>query len=271
MYETPEDESYLVDLNDGVLRLSFNRPKFGNAVPSQNVLAFTELFRRAQEDPAVRCILIRGEGKVFSAGGDVAAFGKSIEQDKAERQEDFRARLGRARKLVEAISGFEGAIVTAVRGAAAGAGLFYPLVADYAIGDETATLVFAHQRVGLTPDGGLTTVLPQIVGVRMARTLVMTSAKVDADDALRLGMLNEIVPAEQLDEQALRIARRFAKAPQFALRTAKRLINATPDRTLAEQLDAETDAIVGCVGNDDFEEGVRAFLEKRKPDYPSAR
>lgn len=271
MYKTPEDRSYLVDLADGVLRLSFNRPQFGNAIPSANVPQFIDLFRQAQDDPAVRCILIRGEGKVFSAGGDVAAFGKSIEQSKDERAADFARRLRIARDLVEAISAYEGAIVTAVRGAAAGAGLFYPLVADFAVGDESATFVFAHQRLGLTPDGGLTTVLPQTVGVRMARTLLMTAAKVDAADALRLGMLNEIVPADALDETAMKVARRFAKAPQLALRTAKKIINATPRRSLSDQLDAETAGIVACVVDDDFEEGVRAFLEKRPASFPSAQ
>lgn len=271
MFTTPDDESYLVDLSDGVLCLSFNRPEFGNAIPSRNVPQFIELFRQAQRHDAVRCILIRGEGKVFSAGGDVAAFGKSIEQTVPERQADFERRLTVAGELVEAIAAFEGAMVTAVRGAAAGAGLFYPLVADYAVGDPSATFVFAHQRLGLVPDGGLSTVLPQIVGVRMARSLVMTSAVVKAEEALRLGVLNEIVAPDDLDERAMTIARRFAKAPQRALRMAKKLLNMAPHRSLAEQLAAEREGIVACVGHEDFEEGVRAFLEKRAPDYPSAR
>ncbi|GGD80276.1 enoyl-CoA hydratase/isomerase family protein [Croceicoccus mobilis] len=270
MLKTPEDRSFLAELTDGVLRLSFNRPEFGNAIPSQNVPLLTDLFRSAQDNPAVRSILIRGEGKVFSAGGDVAAFGRSVEQPKDERAADFDRRLRIAADLAKAIHAFEGGIVTAVRGAAAGAGLFYPLVADVAIGDPSACFVFAHQRVGLTPDGGLTTVLPQVVGVRMARNLLMTSAKVDAEEALRLGMLTEIVAAEELDERAMKAAQRLARAPQLALKMAKHLINATPGATLDAMLEAETAGIVGCVADDDFEEGVRAFLEKRAARFPSA-
>lgn len=270
MLKTPEDRSFLVELTDNVLRLSFNRPEFGNAIPSQNVPVLTDVFRAAQADPAVRSILIRGEGKVFSAGGDVAGFKRSLAQSKEDRAEDFGRRLAIAGELATAVHAFDGGIVTAVRGAAAGAGLFYPLVADYAIGDPSAVFVFAHNRVALTPDGGLTTVLPQVVGTRMARSLLMTSARIDAQEAFRLAMLNEIVPAEELDDRAMAVARRFAQAPQTALKATKQMINATSDRTPGEMLEAEVQGIVRCVADDDFDEGVSAFLEKRKPRFPSA-
>jgi 2-(1,2-epoxy-1,2-dihydrophenyl)acetyl-CoA isomerase len=270
MLKTPDDRSFLVELSDNVLRLSFNRPEFGNAVPSHNVPLLAAVFRAAQADPSVRSIVIRGEGKMFSAGGDVAGFKRSIAQSKAERAEDFARRMHIVSELVKAVHAFDGGIVAAVRGAAAGAGLFYPLVADYAVGDASAVFVFAHNRIALTPDGGITTVLPQVVGTRMARTLLLTSAKIDAQEAHRLGMLNEIVPAEELDEVAMAMARRFAKAPQRALKATKRMVNATPARTLDEMLEAETAGILGCVVDDDFDEGVSAFLEKRKALFPSA-
>lgn len=269
MIQSAEDQSYLVEVIDGVLRLSFNRPQFGNAIPTTAVPGLTQLFHAAQADKAIRCILVRGEGKVFSAGGDVAAFSRSLEQDVETRQADFAQRLPRARGLVEAIAAFDRPIVTSVRGAAAGAGLFYPLVADYAIGDETATFVFAHQKVALSPDGGVTVVLPQVVGTRMARMLLLTAAKVDADEALRLGMLHRIVPAETLEDEAMKMAKRLARAPQLAITTAKKLVNDAPHQTLGEILDAETAGIVGCVGDPDFAEGVRAFMEKRQAAFPS--
>jgi 2-(1,2-epoxy-1,2-dihydrophenyl)acetyl-CoA isomerase len=271
MLQTADDQSFLVAIDEGVLTLSFNRPEFGNALPSQNIPLLADLFRQAQASLQVRSILIRGEGNVFSAGGDVAGFKRSLEQSGAERAKDFDRRLRIAGDLAKAVWAFEGGIVTAVRGAAAGAGLFYPLIADYAIADPTAAFVFAHQRVGLTPDAGLTSVLPQVVGVRMARTLLMTAAKLDSDAALRLGIVNEIVPAEELDAKALKIAKRFAKAPQHAVKTAKAMINATAHRSLDEILDAERAGIVGCVSDPDFDEGVRAFLEKREAAFPSAK
>ncbi|MGK2908239.1 MAG: enoyl-CoA hydratase/isomerase family protein [Sphingobium sp.] len=271
MIQSADDGSYLVELDEGVLRLSFNRPQFGNAIPSNAVPQLTMLFQAAQADPAVRCILVRGEGRIFSAGGDVAAFSKSIEQDAETRQADFAQRLPRARALVEAIAAYDRPIVTSVRGAAAGAGLFYPLVADYAIGDDSATFVFAHQKVGLSPDAGVTAVLPQVVGIRTARMLLMTAAKVDAQDALRLGILHAVVDADVLEDKAMKMAKRLARAPQRAIILAKTMTNATPFRSLADILDAETAGIVRCVGDPDFAEGVRAFIEKRPAVFPSTQ
>jgi 2-(1,2-epoxy-1,2-dihydrophenyl)acetyl-CoA isomerase len=270
MFTTPEDQAYLVEFSAGVLRVTFNRPEFGNATPSTAVPGLTKLFVDARANPAVRCILVAGKGKMFSAGGDVAGFAKSLEQDKAARQADFAARLPRLRLLIEAVVGFDRPIVVAVRGAAAGAGLLYPLAADYVLGDDSATFVFAHQRIGLSPDGGVTALLPQVVGQRTARMLLLTAAKVDAPEALQLGILNRIVPAEALEDEALKQAKRFARAPQFAITAAKALVNAAASNSLGEQLDAETAAIVTSVGDPDFAEGVRAFIEKRGANFPSA-
>lgn len=271
MIQSATDGSYLVEVQDGVLRLSFNRPEFGNAVPSSATPQLAALFAAAQADPAIRCILVRGEGRIFSAGGDVAGFKRSLEQTKEERSADFAARLKILRGVVEAVIAFDRPIVASIRGAAAGAGLLYPLAADYVIGDATATFVFAHQKVGLSPDGGVTVLLPQVVGERMARTLLLTAAKVDADEAQGLGMLHRIVDAEALEDEAMKMARRLARAPQLAIRSAKQMLTAAPFRTIGERLDAETAGIVACVADDDFAEGVGAFLEKRASSFPSAR
>jgi 2-(1,2-epoxy-1,2-dihydrophenyl)acetyl-CoA isomerase len=271
MFKAPEDNSFLVELDAGVLQLTFNRPEAGNAIPHSSVPPLVELFQTAQATPAVRCILISGKGKMFSAGGDVAGFSRSLVQDVATRQADFAERLPRLAKLVQAVVAFDRPIVAAVRGAAAGAGLMYPLVADVAIGDDSATFVFAHQRVGLSPDGGVTALLPAVVGARMARMLLVTAAKVDAPEALRLGILHRIVPAEALDAEALKTAQRLARAPQLAVSLAKRLLRAAADTPLADQVAAETAGIVACVGDQDFNEGVRAFMEKRSANFPSAQ
>jgi 2-(1,2-epoxy-1,2-dihydrophenyl)acetyl-CoA isomerase len=271
MNRNPEDSSYLVDLNDGVLKVTFNRPEQGNALPSTAIPELKRLFQEAQRDSAVRCLLVQAKGKVFSAGGDVASFANSVKQDVAARQADFSRRLGNLAALVEAVAAFDRPIVTAIRGAAAGAALMYPLVSDYVIGDESAAFVFAHQRVGLSPDGGVSFLLPQVVGARTARTLLLTAAKLDAQEALRLGILSRIVPAEELEPEALIAAQRFARAPQLAVSLAKRLVNAASSRSLSDQLRAEREGIVDCVADPDFTEGVTAFVEKRKSNFPSTR
>ncbi len=272
MIRSSEDQAYLVEVDQGVLRLTFNRPDYGNAVAAASVAELTALFKEAREDPSVRAILMRGEGAMFSAGGDVASFARSLEQDKETRQADFAERLPRLGRLVEAVVALDKPMVAAIRGAVAGAGLLFPLAADIVIGEPNAIFAFAHQRVGLSPDGGVTVLLPQAVGVRAARRLLLTAAKVDADEALRIGLLDEIVPAGTLEEQSMKLARRFARAPQRAIRTAKRLLaEAATGGSLSDRIAAETAGIVACVGDDDFDEGVRAFIEKRPASFPSAR
>lgn len=271
MFVSAEDDSYLVEVVQGVLRLSFNRPELGNAIPAQAVPTLISLFHAAQNEPSIRSILIRGEGRMFSAGGDVGAFKRSLSQSKTERQADFLERMPRLRALVEAVTIFDRPIIASIRGAAAGAGLLYPLAADLVIGDPTANFVFAHQRIGLSPDGGVTLLLPQIVGQRMARMLMLTAAKVDADEALRIGMLHRIVSAETLEDEAMQSAVRLARAPQRAIRLAKTMLMAARSRTTREILDAESAGIVECVGDDDFTEGVGAFTEKRSAIFPSTR
>ena len=266
-----DDDSYLADISDGLLTLTFNRPEHGNALPSTAVPGLVRLFRQSQADPSVRCIRVQGKGKIFSAGGDVGSFANSIKQEVPLRQADFARRLGILAELVEAVAAFDRPIVAVIRGAVAGAGLMYALIADYTVGDDSATFVFAHQRVGLVPDGGVSFLLPRVVGARMARTLLLTAAKLDAHEAYRLGILTRIVPGDQLEAEGMMIARRFALAPQRAVSVTKRLINAAETSSLADQLQSEKEGIVACVGDPDFNEGVLAFVEKRKTNFPSAR
>jgi 2-(1,2-epoxy-1,2-dihydrophenyl)acetyl-CoA isomerase len=271
MIDSPADGSYLVTREAGLLRITFNRPEQGNSLPPTAVPDLTNLLRAAQSDPSVRCLLFDSTGKMFSAGGDVGGFAKALALDPTARQQDFARRLANLAGLVEALAAFDRPVVAAVRGAAAGAGLLYPLIADYAIGDPSALFVFAHQRVGLSPDAGVSYLLPRVVGERAARTLLLTAAKVDAQEALRLGILSRVVPADMFEADVTSAGRRLAAAPQGAIVAAKRLVNEAPSRSLAEHLAAETAQIVQCVAQPDFEEGVRAFMEKRQPLFPSTR
>lgn len=271
MFVSAEDGSYLVEIERGVLRLSFNRPDFGNAIPTGAVPGLTALFQAAQADRAVRTILVRGEGKIFSAGGDVAGFKRSLAQSAAERQADFAERLPRVRKLVEAVTAFDRPIVASIRGAAAGAGLLYPLAADLVIGDPTAAFVFAHRNMALIPDGGITLLLPKVVGERTARMLTITGARLEAEEALRLGLLHRIVAADKLEDEAMQAAVRLARAPQAAISLTKQMLLAAPRRMPGEILDAESAGIVQCVGDEDFAEAVSAFMDKRPALFPSTK
>lgn len=261
---------FLVDRADGVLTLSFNTPDRGNALPQEAVPALTDLFASVAGDPSVRCLLVRGEGKNFSAGGDVRSFLLALEQTVGARRADFGARLDAVKTMVEAFLGIEVPVVASCQGAVAGAGLLFALGADFVVADESVTFLFSHQRVGLPPDGGVSLLLPRLVGQRIAARLVLTAARVEATEALQLGLATQVVPAEGRDGAAQEVARRFARAPAGAVRQAKRLLASSAWLPAADQLAAERDAIVEAVGGADFEEGVRAFIEKRKAIFPSA-
>ena len=267
----PEDRSYLAALADGVLTVSFNRPEQGNAMVTHMVPPLAALFRLAQESAAIRVVLVRGEGKYFSAGGDVAGFAATLELDVAARREEWTGRLDRLRGLVEAVLAFEGPLVVAICGPVAGVAMTFPLAADHVIGDESALFVFAHLGIGVSPDGGVSALLPMAVGERTARSLLMTGARVKAEEALRIGLLNRLVLGEDLEAAASETVARMARAPQRALRSAKRLVRMASSWPGGGHLVAERDAFLDCVADEDFREGVTAFLAKRKPDFPSAR
>lgn len=262
-----ERDAFLVDRADGVLTLSFNRPDHGNAVPSAAVPLLADLFRSIATDDSVRAIVVRGEGKHFSAGGDVKGFALSLAQSVEDRRADFFGRLDRLKGLVEAYLALDKPVIAACRGGVAGAGLMYALGADYVLADDTAAFVFAHQRVGLIPDSGVSYLLPRVVGERRAIELVLNAGKIDAAEAQRIGIVSRIVEAGALDAEAQKLASKLARGPSAVMRAAKSLIRASVTTPLSSHLAAERDAIVDCVGNPAFAEGIGAFLDKRPADF----
>jgi len=260
-------EGLKVEQDGAVLVLTFDRPDSGNAIPREWTGYLTALFAAIGRAESIGCLLVRANGPHFSLGGDVRGFAADLDRPAEERQADFHRRLDLVSGLVAAWASIDVPIVVAAQGGVAGAGLMYPLGADYVLAEPGSFLMFAHQRLALTPDGGVSYLLPRVVGERMARQLVLTSARVDAEEARRLNIVSHIVEAEQLDAEARKQAQRFAKGSGPAARAAKKLLRGATDRPLAEQLDAERDAIVASVGHPDFAEGVRAFVEKRTADF----
>ena len=260
---------FSVDVVGGVLAVSLNRPEVGNALTSDAIHRLGEVFLHETRRDDVRVLLMRAEGPAFCAGGDVKAFAATIDRPPEERRLDYRARMDRARVQMEAYLGLPVPIVVACQGAVAGAAVSYPLGADVVLAEPGTRFVFPHQRLGLPPDGGLSHLLPRVVGVRKATELVLTAATIDAEEALRLGIVSQIVSAEELQPTARSLAERLAKAPTGAVRQARQLLRDSQGRSAGEQLAAERDAVAEAVAGSDFVEGVRAFLEKRRPVFPS--
>jgi len=270
----PFKDSYdglLVAIEGGVLNLTLNRPEQGNPISVDTIQDIADIFEAARAEPSVRCIVVRGNGPHLSAGGDITGFVKPLELSAEARGKMFHERLTRAARMIRAVLSFDRPMITIHRGAAAGGGLLFALGADITLADESATFILSQQRIGLPPDAGISFILPRVVGWRTARRLILTAARVDAHEAVAIGMIERITPTDQLEIEAAKLAAQFARAPQTAMIGAKHLLNGPQLAELDAQLAAEADAIALAVADPDFGEGVMAFLEKRRAAFPSAQ
>jgi 2-(1,2-epoxy-1,2-dihydrophenyl)acetyl-CoA isomerase len=218
-------------------------------------------------DDAVRVLIIAGAGKHFMAGGDLRSFATLLDRPGAERADVFRKLFARLHAAIEMLHRMPQITIAQARGAVAGFGLSLLCACDLAVASDDAYFSAAYRHVGLSPDGGGSFALPRIVGTRKALEILLLSERFDAAEALRLGIVNRVVPGAALEETVAQWASALARGPLAALRNTKRLVRASSGRSLSEQLDAEAASFVACVAGDDFVEGVTAFLEKRAPRF----
>lgn len=262
-----EDGPFLVNHADGVLTITFNRPEARNAIPTEAVPRLADLFARITQDRDVRVVLVRAIGENFGGGGDVAGMKASLALEPEARSASYFARLDKASAMVRNWCAIPQPIVTAARGSVAGAAMLYTLGADVTIGEPSTYFLCAHTLIGLTPDSGLSWLLPRAIGVKRATDLFLSGRKVAAEEALSIGLLTRLVATGEADAAAEKLARALARGPAAALRDAKRMIAAAADAGLAGQLDLERDMVARHVAGDDFAEGVTAFMEKRRANF----
>jgi 2-(1,2-epoxy-1,2-dihydrophenyl)acetyl-CoA isomerase len=254
-------DSVLYSVAEGVATITLNRPQVLNALDARAIVELRAACERAEHDAAARAVVLRGAGPAFLAGGDVAFFRANLARMPALVREGG-AELNHA---ILALRRTPKPVLASVHGAVAGAGVSLAAAADLAIAAEGTMFTVAYSRLGTSPDGGATHFLPRLVGARRALELMLLSDAFDAQTALRLGLVNWVTGAEQLGSETETIARRLALGPTLAFGEIKRLVNESPDQTLAAQLEIEIDAFARCAGTRDFAEGVAAFVEKRKP------
>lgn len=256
-------EPVCLERDGAVARIRFNRPDTLNALDEATAVAFLKACRIVLADSSVRAVLVSGEGRAFMAGGDIARF----DADPAEIAaiaSDIITPLHQA--LLELRQG-NAPVVAALHGAVAGAGLSVAMACDLAVAAEDARFVFAYTRIGATPDGSGSFFLPRLVGLRKAMEIALLSDPLDAAEALRLGLVNRVVPAERLEAEALALTKRLAAGPTAAYGKVRRLYEQSFGASLAEQLEAERQAFMESTGTGDFVEGVAAFRGKREPTF----
>ena len=257
----PSDPIILtVDTGIAVLRL--NRPAVLNAFDAAMAEAFLACIEDIAARDDVRAILIKGEGRGFCAGGDVAQFTGG-----GDPEASIEAIIQPLHAGLRLLDSLKQPSVACLHGAVAGAGFSLALACDLAIAAENAKFTLAYARIGATPDGSGTFHLPRLVGMRKAKELALLADTIDAAEALRLGLVNRVAPADTVEAEAMALARRLAAGPTQAYGRIKSLLAASGGNTLAEQLEAEHQAFRASTHTADFREGVAAFLEKRPASF----
>lgn len=255
-----EFDNLLVDQQDGVLRIAFNRPK-ANAFDGDMISEFQSILKQAGRDESVRALLLTGNGRFFSAGQDVSAFGEG-------EQVSFRDHLRRTFNLVVArMRRLEKPIVGAINGPAAGAALGIALATDVRIAAESAQFILAFTGIGLTCDSGTSLTLPLAIGMSRATWMAFTNDPLTASQALDYGLVNRVVPDEELEKSAFELALRLANGPTRAIGLTKRAFNRTmlPDLESVLEFEAQLQEIAGKTA--DHASAVQAFLKKEKAVY----
>jgi 2-(1,2-epoxy-1,2-dihydrophenyl)acetyl-CoA isomerase len=250
---------------NGIARIIINRPESRNALTGEVLQEMLAFVLTIEHDRDIRVLLISGAGEHFAAGGDVKSFASVLEMDPESLRRDFERRSADAAPLWLALSRMPQPVVCAVRGFAAGVALSFIAGADYTLASDTAKFLLAHVGIGLVADGATTYHLPRVIGIRKAKELAFFGDKIDAAQALEIGLINRIVPDAELEAETEILLQRFRQAPAASIAGAKRLLNASLGNDMAAQLAMETQAVGDCGASPDIKEGVRAFTEKRRP------
>lgn len=259
------DAPVLVSAQEGVTTVTLNRPRALNALNRELTLALREAVFAAEHDPQVRCLVIRG-GEHFMAGGDLKHFDELIAgRPAAENRVRFEGLIHEVHALILSLRRMPKPVVASVSGAAAGFGMSLMMACDLALAADNAYFTLAYSLIGATPDGGSTYALPRIVGQKKAMEIALLGDRFDAATAERLGLVNRVVPAASLEAETQKLAARLAAGPAAVYGRTKALVNRSLEHSLESQLQREAEAFAQSAAEPDFAEGLRAFLEKRKP------
>jgi 2-(1,2-epoxy-1,2-dihydrophenyl)acetyl-CoA isomerase len=254
----------LQSVEDGLAILTLNRPDRMNAINSELATALNEALTAISIDKYIHAVLITGAGKGFCAGGDLKEIWEGRQNNDTESLEPLlRSGMGAVLK----IRTMRQPVVAAVNGAAAGAGMNIALAADVRFASETASFGETFAKVGLFPDYGGTYFLPQLVGHAKAAELLYSGDMFDAKTALQLGIVNKLVPADKLMDEAKAFAMNIVHGPRMASRALKQVLFGNERAALTKALEYEVEEQIRCFASEDCLEGLRAFFEKRKPKF----
>ncbi|MBW8010366.1 MAG: enoyl-CoA hydratase [Chloroflexi bacterium] len=256
-------KTLLFEEKDQVAHITLNRPKAGNAMDDNLVSDLSQVMLRCDEDANIRAVLLSGAGKTFCVGGDLKNFAKHLD-NLPTHIKDMITHLHAA---ISRMARMQAPIIAAAHGNIAGAGMSLLAAADITLAAESSTFTMAYTAVGLSPDGSATYFLPRLIGQKRALELALTNRRLSAQQALEWGLINQVVPDDELLDQARNLAEKLAAGPTKAFGAAKKLLRQSLNHTLETQMEYEARMIADMTRTTDFTEGVSAFLEKRPPNY----
>jgi 2-(1,2-epoxy-1,2-dihydrophenyl)acetyl-CoA isomerase len=266
MAEQVEESHVVLELEGAVAWIRFNRPDKLNPIGSLARSQLDAALKQVERDDAVRCVVLIGSGRAFSAGADVGEMSgsgagmRSAEDVGRVLREEYLVMLQRIRTMPKPV-------ICGMNGLAAGIGASFALACDIRIAADDAYIAEAFANLGLGPDGGVSWTLPRFIGRGRALEMFYTAERLSAQDAERFGVVNRVVPKESVETECRALAERLVAGSRGALAGAKRAVNFAEGSSFEEAAEFESFIQETCAAGDDFREGVNAFLEKRKPKF----
>ena len=255
----------VLEKSGGIATLTMNRPEARNALSMEMRADLNKTLHTLELDDEVRCIVLRGAGSHFMAGGDIKSMVSSIDASCDEIRTAFLQRIHDLHPIMFAMRRMPKPIIASVQGAAAGAGVSMAAACDLVIAAEDSFFVLAYCNIGTSPDGSSSFHLPRAIGIKRAMEMTLLGDRVDAQTAARWGLVNFVVPTDQLEAETTALATRLANGPTHVYGNAKKLFYRSLENEFESQLQMEAEMFADCASRNDFREGVTAFVEKRKP------
>jgi len=257
----------LVEKNNHIATLTFDRPKARNALSTDMRNNLRDTLAELELDDDIRCLVLKGSGEHFMAGGDVKRMLEYLEETPEKIRADCIQRIHDLHPIMFTMRRMPKPIIASVEGAAAGAGVSMALACDLVIASDSAFFTLAYVNIGTSPDGSASFNLPRAVGIKKAMEIAMLGDRFDAQTAKDIGMINFVVPHADLASETEKLATRLANGPTKVYGNTKRLLYSSLENSWESQLQLEGETFGDCAARNDFREGVNAFNEKRKPNF----
>ena len=253
------------DKKEGIAHVALNRPEALNTLNMDLAADFLDVLERCGRDDDIKVVILTGEGRSFCAGADVKELKSFVDAPDKSPREWIQVGVRHLNLIILGMRHLKKPIIGAINGVATGAGFSFVMACDIVIASERARFGEAYTAIGLVPDGGASYFLPMLVGYHKAMELILTSDIIDAQQALRLNLVNNVVPHESLMETAEKLAARLAAGASLALSRSKELVNRSFTSSLETQLECEAEYQIQSSVTEDHQEGLAAFFEKRRP------